>query len=63
MTNRIGIRLEDNSEWDRRVALTPSDVADLTAHGVEIWVECSAHRIFTDANPVLRHFSSLARHL
>jgi alpha-aminoadipic semialdehyde synthase len=46
--NRIGIRLEDKNEWERRVALTPTDVADLIEQGVAIAVEPSPRRAFPD---------------
>ena len=48
MLNRIGIRLEDKNEWERRVPLIPRDVAGLTALGIEIWVERFARRAFAD---------------
>lgn len=48
MPNRIGIRREDKNEWERRVALTPGDVAQLTALGAEIWIERSPRRVFSD---------------
>jgi alpha-aminoadipic semialdehyde synthase len=46
--NRIGIRLEDKNEWERRVALTPSDVADLVEQGVAVAVEPFPRRAFPD---------------
>ncbi len=49
MPNRIGIRLESKNEWERRVGLTPPDVAELTARGIEIWVERFQRRFFDDA--------------
>lgn len=48
MANRIGIRLEDKNDWERRVALTPADVSALTAQGIEIWVERFRRRVFAD---------------
>jgi alpha-aminoadipic semialdehyde synthase len=50
--NRIGIRREDKNEWERRVALTPSDVADLVAQGVAIEVEPFPRRAFPDGDYV-----------
>ncbi len=49
MANRIGIRLEDKNEWERRVPLIPDDLARLTAQGVEIRVERFPRRAFSDA--------------
>lgn len=49
MKNRIGLRLEDINQWERRVALIPDDVKELVAQGVEIWVESFARRTFGDA--------------
>jgi alpha-aminoadipic semialdehyde synthase len=46
--NRIGIRLEDKNEWERRVALTPTDVAELIEQGVAIAVEPFPRRAFPD---------------
>jgi hypothetical protein len=46
--NRIGIRLEDKNEWERRVALTPADVAELVEQGVAIAVEPFPRRAFPD---------------
>ncbi|MBW2535496.1 MAG: hypothetical protein JRI55_28645 [Deltaproteobacteria bacterium] len=48
MTNRIGIRLEDKNEWERRVALTPVDVGKVTARGVPVYVERFARRAYLD---------------
>jgi alpha-aminoadipic semialdehyde synthase len=45
---RIGLRLEDKNEWERRVALTPSNVAALVERGVEVAVEPFARRTFAD---------------
>jgi alpha-aminoadipic semialdehyde synthase len=47
--NRIGIRLEDKNDWERRAPLVPSDVAALGERGVEIEVERSARRVFPDS--------------
>ncbi len=48
MKTRIGIRLEDKNIWERRVALTPSDVEDLTSKGVSFFVERFERRAFKD---------------
>jgi len=45
----LGIRREDKSIWERRVALVPQDVAGLMAeHGLEFAVQPSPHRVFQD---------------
>jgi alpha-aminoadipic semialdehyde synthase len=49
MKNAIGLRLEDKNPWERRVALTPSDVRELVAAGAPIRVERFARRTFADA--------------
>jgi alpha-aminoadipic semialdehyde synthase len=48
MANRIGIRLEDKNDWERRVALTPDAVRQLAADGVEVRVERFERRAFPD---------------
>lgn len=49
MKNRIGIRAEDKYEPERRSPLVPSDVKKMVdEYGVEISVESSAKRIFSD---------------
>ncbi len=50
MSNNIGIRLEDKNKWERRVVLSPNDVAELCADGIEILVERSEQRAFSDAS-------------
>lgn len=46
---RVGIRLEDKSEWERRAPLTPSDIREMrTRHGLEFTVEPSTVRIYSD---------------
>lgn len=49
MKNTIGLRLEDKNPWERRVALTPDAVRELTARGVRIRVEPFGRRTFPDA--------------
>ena len=48
MTALIGIRREDKSEWERRVPVTPEDAAELQKHGIQVMVQTSAIRAFTD---------------
>jgi len=45
---RIGIREEDSYTWERRVPLIPADVASLRSHGIDVVVERSAKRAYTD---------------
>lgn len=45
---RIGIRREDKNEWERRSPLTPEGVGRLLKEGVEIWLQPSSIRIFSD---------------
>ncbi len=45
----LGIRREDKSRWERRVPLTPMDVASLRQHhGIDVYVQKSANRIIPD---------------
>ncbi len=49
MANRIGIRREDKSLWERRVPLIPDVVARLVRdHGIQVVVERSAKRVYND---------------
>jgi len=48
MKPRIGIRIEDMYPWERRVPLTPEDARRLQAEGLEIVVQGSAKRAYTD---------------
>lgn len=48
MAKHIGIRRETKSKWERRAPLTPDHVRRLTAAGLEVTVQPSAHRIFSD---------------
>ena len=49
MTKTVGIRREDKSEWERRVPLNPTDLADLQgAHDVRFQVQPSEIRVYTD---------------
>ena len=50
MGNAIGLRLEDKNPWERRVALSPSDVRDLIAQGIDVRVERFPRRTFADAD-------------
>jgi alpha-aminoadipic semialdehyde synthase len=49
MADRIGIRREDKSEWERRVPLIPDHVRALLAQGVEIVVQPSEIRVFKES--------------
>ncbi len=44
----IGIRREDKNEWERRVPLAPRHVRDLVHHGIEVHIQPSRIRVFTD---------------
>ncbi|MFN2186083.1 MAG: hypothetical protein ACK2UU_19035, partial [Anaerolineae bacterium] len=48
MTTRIGIRHEDKSEWERRVPVIPEDASELQQLGVQVLVERSPTRAFTE---------------
>lgn len=48
----IGIRREDKNRWERRAPLTPSDIRDLVAQGVEVVVQPSGIRAFPDEDYV-----------
>jgi alpha-aminoadipic semialdehyde synthase len=48
MTALIGIRREDKSEWERRVPITPQDAAELQARGIQVVVQASDVRAFSD---------------
>ncbi|MDX1389082.1 MAG: hypothetical protein R3344_07825, partial [Acidobacteriota bacterium] len=48
MAARIGIRKEDKSPWERRVPLAPDHVERLVAEGLEVVVQPSSRRVFTD---------------
>jgi len=51
MKIRIGIRREDINKWEKRVPLIPSHVNELVkTHPVEIVVQPSAIRVFTDGD-------------
>ncbi|RLD28867.1 MAG: hypothetical protein DRI70_02980, partial [Bacteroidetes bacterium] len=45
---RIGIRREDKNEWEARVPLIPTDVKKLVNNGIEIFLQPSPIRIFSD---------------
>ena len=49
MLGKIGIRREDKNQWERRAPLAPSHVAQLVTSGVEINIQPSQIRIFSDA--------------
>ena len=48
MSNVIGIRREDKSEWERRVPITPGDAARLQQKGIDILIQTSDIRAFDD---------------
>lgn len=45
---RIGIRREDKNEWEARVPLIPNDVKKLVSNGIEVVLQPSPIRIFSD---------------
>ena len=45
---KLGIRREDKNEWEARVPLIPSDVEKLIRKGIEVVLQPSPIRIFTD---------------
>lgn len=45
----IGLRREDKSVWERRVAVTPEDAHVLQEQGIEVWAQPSLTRIYQDA--------------
>ncbi|KAA0151799.1 hypothetical protein FNF31_06750 [Cafeteria roenbergensis] len=46
----VGIRREDKSIWERRVALTPDNVRELVStHGLRVLVQPSPRRVFDDS--------------
>lgn len=45
---RIGIRREDKNEWEARVPLIPNDVKKLVNNGIEVFLQPSPIRIFSD---------------
>lgn len=49
MYQRIGIIREGKNPPDRRVALTPQHCAELLARGIDVTVQTSPHRAYTDA--------------
>jgi alpha-aminoadipic semialdehyde synthase len=48
MPRVIGIRREDKNRWERRAPLAPEHVAELTRHGVDVAVERSPLRVFSE---------------
>lgn len=45
---KIGIRKEDKSIWERRVPFVPNDIRDLRCQGIDMVVQSSPNRAFTD---------------
>lgn len=53
MKTLIGIRREDKNQWERRVPLIPAHVREIMGnHPLEIWVQPSKIRIFSDEDYV-----------
>ncbi len=52
--HKIGIRREDINKWERRAPLIPSHIRELVRdHGLEVYVQPSAIRVFPDADYAL----------
>ena len=45
---RLGIRREDKNKWETRVPLIPSDVKKIVDRGIEVFLQPSPIRIFSD---------------
>jgi alpha-aminoadipic semialdehyde synthase len=45
---KLGIRTEDKSQWERRVPLVPADAKALKVAGIDVAVQTSHHRAFSD---------------
>lgn len=45
---RIGIRRETKSSWEARIPLVPDHISRLKGQGVQVLVQPSTHRVFTD---------------
>jgi len=45
---RLGIRREDKNKWEARVPLIPSDVKKIVDSGIEVFLQPSQIRIFSD---------------
>jgi alpha-aminoadipic semialdehyde synthase len=45
---RIGIRREDKNRWEARVPLIPDDVDRLIRQGIEVWLQPSSIRTYSD---------------
>ena len=49
ITHSIGVRLEDKSQWERRVPLVPADVERLVhEHDLQVCVQPSSIRVYND---------------
>ena len=48
MRRSLGVLAEAYSKWERRAPLTPSHVSRLVNSGVEVLVQPSSKRVFTD---------------
>ncbi|HEX2694666.1 MAG TPA: hypothetical protein VHP61_02855, partial [Acidobacteriota bacterium] len=52
--HKIGIRREDINKWERRAPLIPTHVRELIRdHGLEVYIQPSAIRVFPDADYTL----------
>jgi len=52
MRRSIGLLAERYSKWERRAALTPSHVEQLVRRGVDVLVQPSSRRVFSDSEYV-----------
>jgi len=50
LAHRIGIRREDLYAWEKRAPLIPQDAKELAEKGLEVVVQSSDRRVFTDAD-------------
>ena len=48
ITKVVGILSENKSKWERRCALTPKEVRELTKQGVRVLVQPSPSRCYTE---------------
>lgn len=48
MSRCIGVRREDKSRWERRVPITPAAVRALAAQGIQVYIQPSPIRAYTD---------------
>jgi saccharopine dehydrogenase (NAD+, L-lysine-forming) len=48
MATLVGVRREDKSIWERRVPLVPDHIRELGRHGIEVVIQPSDIRVFTE---------------